>query len=248
MTRTEVTDEQIREAQAGDQAAMWDIVSAHDPMVKSIIQAVAPGAGKEAREDMLQDGRAVLIEYIRRYDTAVSAAALPTYAYRAIRHAITESWLTSSSGMTIEISAVLRVRSALATHGGNVEAAWQDLQERNMQRGTFIAALDALSSPESLEAPIQDGDNGATLADTIADPTADVTSPVERRDLARWLMTQIAPRQSYALRAHYGIQMTAVPDAEAAGHLQTTPANVRVLRTRGVAAAKTVATVHDIAA
>ncbi|MGW1828876.1 sigma factor [Streptomyces tubercidicus] len=257
MSRIEVTDEQIREAQSGNETAMWDIVSAHDPMVKSIIQSVAPSAGREDREDMLQDGRAVLIEHIRRYDRTVNAASLTTFAYRAVRHAIAEAWLTSSSGMTIEVSAVLRVRSALAAAEGDVEAAWAELHgSSSLTRETFMAALDALSSPESLDAPMlaspksvaQDGAGFASLRDTIADPTADITSPTERRDLARWLVTQIAPRQSYALRAYYGIQMTAVPDAEAAGHLQTTAANVRVLRKRGVDAAKTVAAAHRIVA
>ncbi|WP_328742952.1 hypothetical protein OG436_29615 [Streptomyces caniferus] len=249
MNRIEVTDEQIREAQSGSQDAMWEIVSAHDPMVKSIIQAVAPGAGNEAREDMLQDGRAVLIEHIRRYDQTVSAASLSTFAYRAVRSAIANSWLTTSSGFTIEASEAVRVRAALGRAGGDVDEAFAELHtSRGMTRETFMALLEALAPTDSLEAPANNSDQGATVADTIADPVADVTSPVERRDLARWLMEQIAPRQSYALRAYYGIQMTSVPDADAASHLQTTAANVRVLRKRGVDAAKAVAATNDIAA
>lgn len=74
MSRVEVTDEQIREAQAGDGDAMWAIVSAFDPMLSSVIKSVAPGANAEDREDLLQEARAVLIQHIRDYDSSTSSA------------------------------------------------------------------------------------------------------------------------------------------------------------------------------
>jgi RNA polymerase primary sigma factor len=103
--------------------------------------------------------------------------------------------------------------------------------------------VEALEGAESLDAPIGDGDEGEalTLADVVADPCADVTSPTERRDYARWLMTQIAPRQAFALKAFYGVNMTAIPDAEAAAELGVKPARLRTLRHDGCESARKVA-------
>jgi RNA polymerase primary sigma factor len=258
MTRIEVTDEQIHAAQGGDSDAMWEIVQAVDPMLKGIIRSAAPRASAEDAEDYLQEGRAVLIQHIRDYDSSSSAAQLTSYVYRAVRRAIAEADVMAKSPLTLDPTQALRVRRALWECGGNVEDAWATFRDaasptKRMSRELFIAMVEALAGAESLDAPAntgsgQDIHESLTLSDVIADKDATVTDPLERRDLARWLMTQIPQRQSLALRAFYGIGMTRMTDPEICADLEVNGVALRRLRSRGVFSARTVADAHDLVA
>jgi RNA polymerase primary sigma factor len=257
MSRMVVTDEHIRAAQGGDGDAMWLILQAYEPMLFSVIRSVAPTAGADDAEDLLQEARAVLIQHVRDYDTETSSAQLHTYAHRAVRRAVMTEWTKSTTALTIEPEAARRVKHALWEHDGDLDKAWASLSadedpRRRMSRQLFIATVEALAGAECLDAPLHDGTDGqsagGTLADTIPDTTSDYINPLERRQLARWLMTKIQNRQSLALRAHYGIGMTQADDADVAADLGIKPAAVRQLRSRGVSAARAVAQRHDIAA
>jgi RNA polymerase primary sigma factor len=263
MNRIEVTDEQILAAQTGDGDAMWDIVQSFDPMLKSIIRSAAPSASAEDAEDHLQEGRAVLIQHIRDYDSSSSSAQLSSYVYRAVRRAIAEADVVSKTPLTIDATAALRVRWALWECGGDTERAWATFRDatsptKRMSRELFIAMVEALAGTESLDSPFagsltrragaMERDNGLTLADVLEDRATSVTDPLERRDLARWLMTQIPQRQSLALRAFYGVGMTRMTDPELCADLEVNGVALRRLRSRGVASARTVADAHDLAA
>lgn len=258
MSRTEITDEQIKAAQAGDSDAMWEIVQAADPMLKGIVRSVVPKANAEDAEDYLQEARAVLIQHVRGYDSSSSAAQLTSFVYRAVRRAIAEADVMSKTPLTIDPTAALRVRHALWEAGGNVEEAWKTFRDaasptKRMSRELFIAMIEALAGADSLDATMHgksghDAHDELTLSDVIADKDAAVTEPLERRDLARWLMTQIPQRQSLALRAFYGIGMTRMTDPEVCADLEVNGAALRRLRSRGVASARYVADAHDLAA
>lgn len=246
-----VTDEMIHAAQAGDSDAMWQVISAHDSLVHGIVRSVAPGAKRDDMDDLIQEARAVLVQRIRSYDSTSSAARLHSYAYPTIRRAVAEAWVRMTTGLAIDAGTALRVKRALVDYDGNREAAYLSMHARyGTSREAFLATVDALADVEWLDAPIGgDGDSdNLSLADIVADPTADVSDVTERRELARWLLNQIANRQSYALRSFYGIGMEKAPDADVAAHLRTTPAAVRQLRTKGVRSAQTVAQRHSLAA
>ncbi|MER5501328.1 sigma-70 family RNA polymerase sigma factor [Streptomyces sp. NPDC002561] len=255
---TTVTTEQIRAAQAGDQAAMWEIVTAYEPIMGRIIRGVAPGATRDQRDDLIQEARAVLLQHIHSYDSDSSAASLATYAYTAIRRAVAEEWLGASTTVSVDRSAALRVRRALWDTEGDVEGAWMIVSSdvdprRRMSREAFVSVCEALADATSFDAPVDvrhgSGIDGhVTLADTIPDTSADFTSVTERRDLARWLMTQIPQRQSLALRAFYGVGMMQQPEAETAAEMGTTRKNLEVLRSRGKKTARIVADAHAISA
>ncbi|BDM70560.1 hypothetical protein HEK616_40470 [Streptomyces nigrescens] len=248
MSHSTVTPELIREAQAGNESALWEVVSAHDYLIRSIVSSVAPGASREAAEDLLQEGRAVILERLRSYDAEVGGGSLTTAAYVYLRRAITEEWLRMSTGLTISAGTVIRVRAELARQDGDVEAASRALAAE-VDKGSVLAVVEALAGMESLEAPMSaDDERGATLADTIADPTSEVTDPAERRALARWLMEQIPARQAYALRAFHGVGMSPVPDVDAANQLQVKPGVLRNLRSRGLISARSVAANNNLAA
>ncbi|KUN16463.1 hypothetical protein AQJ23_45130 [Streptomyces antibioticus] len=264
MSRIEITDEQISAAQSGDSDAMWEIVSAFDPMLKSIIRSVSPRASVEDAEDYLQEARAVLIQHIRDYNSSASSAQLSSYVYQAARRAIAEADVVNRTPLTIDPTAAIRVRRALWECGGDVEAAWATFRDatsvtKRMSREAFLAMIEALADTISFDAPADDrkgglssgnpgNGSGLTLVDVIADPASEVTDPVERRDLARWLMTQIPQRQSLALRAFYGVGMTRQEEQETCADLAVKPSALRKLRSNGATSARKVADAHGLAA
>ncbi|WP_406324034.1 sigma factor [Streptomyces niveus] len=258
MSRIEVTDELIREAQAGNGDAMWEIVSAYEPMLKAAIRSVAPSAGQDDTEGLLQEARATLIQHVRDYDTEASAASLYTYAHRAVRRAVAEEWLNATTSLTVEASTALTVKRALWEAGGDVEGAWLAVSsatdaKRRLSWEVFTSVIEALADVACLDegVKVRSGDSQvghATLADTIPDASSDFTDPVERRELARYLLSQIPSRQSLALRAFYGIGMSQSPDAETAADMAVTLAALRKLRSNGVISARAAAHTHDLAA
>lgn len=255
MNRVEVTDEQIAAAQAGDGDAMWEIVQAFDAMFSSMIRSVAKGASAEDAEDLLQEARAVLIQHVRDYSSEASSATLTSFVFQAARRRIQEEHVRSSTALTVDPTAVLRVRRALWQADGDVEGAWMIVstcpnERSRMERERFMAVVDAMVSVERFDAPAGDDMDGAglTLADVIADPFAEISDPAERRDLARWLMEQIPQRQAFALRAFYGVQMTKQEDPQTCADMGINGAALRRLRSRGVSSARTVADVHGLTA
>jgi RNA polymerase primary sigma factor len=168
-----------------------------------------------------------------------------------------------STPLSIDPTAALRVKYALWEHGSDVDAAWASFRDaedptKRMSRETFIAMVEALAEAGSLDAPVravekgsapQDGgDYGLSLADVIPDPSSEISGAVERRDLARWLMTQIPQRQAFALRAYYGVGMTKQTEQETCADMGVKPSNLRGLRSAGTKSARRVADVHGIAA
>ncbi|MFJ3588629.1 sigma-70 family RNA polymerase sigma factor [Streptomyces sp. NPDC090231] len=251
-----VTDAQILAAQGGDEMAMWDIVSAYDPMIRSVIRSAAKGAAEEGKaEDLLQEGRIVLIQHIREYSTDGSAASLSSFAYRAIRRAIAEEWIRTSSALTVNPVMVIRVRRAFWEADGDADRAWTivstfpDVTHR-ISREAFVSVCEALADVDSLEAPLSSDAHGATLGDTLPDATADFTDEAERRNLAQWLLTQIPQRQAYALRAFYGVGGRKITDEQASDELGVSSHKkcqaVRQLRAHGVVSARNVAAGNHI--
>ncbi|MFF1625615.1 hypothetical protein [Streptomyces sp. NPDC058272] len=249
MTRTEVTDAQVSAAQAGDGDAMWEIVQAFDPMMKSIIRSAAPRAFADDMEDLLQEARAVLIQHVRDYDSSGDSAALTSFVYRAVRRTVQETHISMTTTLAVDPTTAIRVKRALWEAQGDIGKALESInsgarEDHRMSRERFMGTLEALASTDSLDAPAggEDGDgSGLTLSDVIADPSATLTDSIERRDYARWLMTQIPARQAFALRAFYGVNMTAMPDAEAASDLGIKPVALRQLRKNGAVSARKVA-------
>ncbi|MEV5319113.1 hypothetical protein AB0K92_15910 [Streptomyces sp. NPDC052687] len=257
MNQVEVNDGQIKAAQAGDSDAMWAIVQSFDGMFRGMIRSVAPGASADDAEDYLQEARAVLIQHVRDYNSDSSSAKLSSYVYRAARRAIAEADVTNRSPLTIDPTAAIRVKRALWEAGGSIDRAWETFRDaeptKRMSRELFLAMVEALAGADSFDRPIpgkgsSTKDEEVTLADVIADPSTEITDPIERRDLARWLMTQIPQRQSLALRSFYGVGMMRQEDAAVCADLGINGVALRRLRSRGVVSARTVASTHGLAA
>ncbi|MCY0926266.1 sigma-70 family RNA polymerase sigma factor [Streptomyces sp. H27-H1] len=252
MTKASVDIEVVRAAQGGDQNAMWIVISEYDGVLMSIVRSVAPAASRTDVEDLHQEARAALITCLRAYDTT-SDASLSSYAYASVRRAVAEHWVRSTTSLTVDPTAVLRVRRALWTSEGDIEGAWMLLSmsadsRKIMSREVFVSCLETLHPRISLDAPVSDDESDGdrrTLADDIPD-VVDTESDTDRRDFARWLLTQISPRQSYALRAFYGIRTQQMPDEAVADELGIRPATLRQLRKDGKDSARRVAGLMDL--
>ncbi|WP_069752914.1 sigma-70 family RNA polymerase sigma factor [Streptomyces sp. EN16] len=246
-----VPTETILAAQGGDADAMWQIVSTYEPMLKSVVRSVAPGADADTSGDLLQEARAVLIQHVRAYSTETDSAQLHSFAYRAIRRAVAEEWLRSTTSLSVDPSAALAVRRALWNTEGDVEGAWTIVSSvadprRRMSREAFVSVCEALTDVMSLEASVDvrhgyGMDGHVTLAETIPDASSTFTDAAERQDLARYLLSEIPQRRAYALRAFYGIGMQTRTDQEVAADLDVRPGGVRVLRSQGLDSARRVA-------
>ncbi|WP_329168364.1 hypothetical protein OG709_30095 [Streptomyces sp. NBC_01267] len=254
MSQIIITDEQIAAAQAGDGDAMWEIVSACEPMIKGLIHSVAPGATADEADNLLQEGRTVLLERLRDYDSTRSTAALYTYAYTAVRRAIMEEAVRTSTPLTVDPGSVIRVRRAMYEADGNevqaLRALSSDPDPRNrMSAGKFANVWMACQAPESFDAPLPDEvGESLTVADILPDASADFTQEADRVNLAHWLMTKVSVRQSYALRAFHGVGMESVPDNLVAADMAIKHSTLRQLRKDGASSAKRVADKYNIAA
>lgn len=254
MTATQVTDALIIAAQGGDRDAMWQIVSTYEGVLVSIVRAVASTAKPEQLDDLLQEARAILIQHVHAFEVKTSSAQLSTFAHRAVRRGVATEWVRMTTGLTIEPSAALAVRRALHQTQGDIEGAWMIVgsdadPRRRMSREAFVAVLEALEGTDSLDAPAGgDEDGSMTVGDTLPDPDGDFTTDTQRRELARFLLGQIANRQALALRAFYGIGMTQMTDQETALDMQVSTTRVRTLRGDGIKSARRLAGVHGIAA
>ncbi|GAA3018754.1 sigma-70 family RNA polymerase sigma factor [Streptomyces fulvorobeus] len=251
-TPASVTAEQIQAAQDGDADAMWQIVSAYEPILKSVIRSVAPAANQEDAEDLLQEARVVLIQHIREYRTEASSAQLHSFAFRAVRRAVAEEWLRSTTSLSVDPSAALTVKRVLWEEEGDVDRAFTTVSadadpRRRMSREAFVSVCEALASPIRLDTPQENvrgavpEDGNMTMADRIPDTLSSFTDSTERRDLARYLLNEIPQRRAYALKAYYGINMQALTDAEVSTDMQVTAKAVRDLRSKGLESAREVA-------
>jgi DNA-directed RNA polymerase specialized sigma subunit len=252
-TASTITADTIRDAQAGDSDAMWQVVSSMEGVLRGIVHSVASTASDDDRKDLMQEARVELISRIGAYETDASAA-LSTFVFAGVRRAVADAWLHSSTSLTANPERVYRVRRALAEAEGNVEMAWMLVSapatrsgRKALSRETFMSIIAALQPCASLDEQA-DGD-GVTLADTLVDPAGlDVDDPSARRALAHWLLRQLAPRQAYVLRAFYGIGMDRQEDAATADMLDIKPGSVRRLRNLAIKSAQRVAVSHSLIA
>ncbi|MFJ6237985.1 sigma factor [Streptomyces griseus] len=259
-TPVAVTTSQIQAAQGGDQSAMWGIVDAYEPMIRAAIRSAAPAAQGEDVEDLLQEGRIVLIQHVRQYNTEASSASLSSFAYRALHRAIAEEWVRMSNAFKVDPTKVIRVRRALWEAEGRADVAWKIVSEavdptHRMSREAFVSICEALVSTCALDGPTSrvNGASGGeegflTPAEVIPDTSADFTDATERKAFAHYLLSEIPQRQAYALRAFHGVGMTETPDCDTAADLGLSVPTLRQLRSAGMRSCRTVASSHGLAA
>ncbi|KPC89923.1 hypothetical protein ADL27_38580 [Streptomyces sp. NRRL F-6602] len=247
-----VTPATVRSAQGGDSDATWDVVQALDPVIRAAIRTAdrSGTASASDREDALQDARAAVLTALRSYDSEVGASLI-TYMTPIIVEAVANELTRGRCSVTRDPKVVRTVRHALAVADGDVEQAWAALEGRKtVSRARFLAVLESEREPLTWDAPAGGDGESITLQEAVPAPEPD--TDMERRDYARWLLTQIAPRQSFALRAFYGVQMTQRHDTEASFEMGVTPARLRRLRFDGCESARRVAaqysTLSDLAA
>ncbi|WP_282203935.1 sigma-70 family RNA polymerase sigma factor [Kitasatospora fiedleri] len=257
MQQTEITDDMIQTAQAGDSGAMWLIIDAHDSLLRGIVNTVVGTARNvEEREDLMQEARCALISAVLAYDTA-SAAKLASWAYRLVHRSVLVAWLGMTTTVTVEPDLLITARRAITRAGGDMERAYASINAQRAGDGTrriggtvsrqrWDAVVAELTTPVvQWDAPAggsgtSDG-TALTLADTVPDTSADRSAErAEARALAEQALGSILPRRALVLRATYGIGMPEMTSSEIAGHLGHVTVNrVRTIRAEGLAQART---------
>lgn len=249
MPMPEITTDTIRAAQGGDQDAMWEIISGYDPLLISIISAAAPHANAEQREDLHQEARAVLLARVHAYTVDADAAALYTYAYRAVHGAVLVEWTRMTTAPAADPETVRRARTLMAEMDGDLEAVVAEMHTRyRASRTVVLAACDAAREVWHWDHRVTRGSAHLALSDVVPATEPSPSAVATSKHLAHWLLSQIAARQAHCLRAYYGIGARRRDDREVASEMGITPATVRQLRARGVSAARRVAAAHDVAA
>ncbi|MFD8595422.1 hypothetical protein ACFV1L_10510 [Kitasatospora sp. NPDC059646] len=250
---TVITADLVQSAQAGNSDAMWQIVSALEPQLASIVATVMGEFYRvphhiPMREDLMQEARAALITVVAGYDTT-GPAALMTRAYWPVVNAVTTAWLASRTGPSVSMASLLRIRRALGKARGDREYAFvlvnqhcEEQKKGRMSRDQFDHVLEAWWSVTVDLDEVLPGHSTTTIADTIPDTsTARATHLAEVRDLAEQALTSILPRRALVLRGTYGVGMPEMTDEELAGHLGNVgPSRVRGIRREALAQARTV--------
>lgn len=242
MGYTDFSAETVTAAMGGDPTAVCEIVTALEGTIWSVVRREAPTAGYHQIEDLVQEGRACIVERLRSYDAErPDPELLVTVLQYHLRKVVSEEAARASSVLSVEPSAVKRVRAALAESQGDVRGAWVIVSDADrkhaMSRETFVSVLEAMAEAGTLDVPLGGGhDDGDALClvDVIADVAPDFADRQSNQQLVAWILRQLSLRENLALRAYYGIGMQKTEDVDQAAQMGISSANLRQLRTRGI--------------
>ena len=218
MARQRLTAQQERElaiaAESGDPNACRKLVDAFLPAIAALARTYQAGVGVE-RQELVQEGVAGLLFAAQRFDPRLRT---PFWAYAVfwVRKAMQE--LVAELGRPVALSdravrGLAQIRAArrehLQAHGVELTSA-----ELSHATGFTLGQVESLlateRTPRGMEEPLaSDGEAGATVADTIADPGAEeayeqVLDEIEVR-VVRDLADRLDERERAVIRAHYGL-------------------------------------------
>ncbi|MCB2222870.1 MAG: sigma-70 family RNA polymerase sigma factor [Actinobacteria bacterium] len=230
-----------REARLGRQAK--------DRFVASNLRLVVANARRFANAnglemgDLVQEGNLGLIRAVEKFDWR-KGFKFSTYATWWIRQALQRAVAEKSRVVRIPVhlhETLGTIRSASSTLRGILgrEPRPEEIAE---ETGIDLAQVEralAVSSEVSIEQPV--GEDGAELADFIADADADdIGLAAERADVARELRSAVSrldERERYILTARFGFGEDGIPRTleEIGGSLKLTPERIRQLEKRALA-------------
>jgi RNA polymerase sigma factor for flagellar operon FliA len=224
-----VDDLWSRYKRTGDRRLRDRLIVRYSPLVKFVAGRVSAGLPRTVEQaDLISYGMFGLIDAIDKFDTSRSIK-FETYAITRIKGAIIDElrsldWVPRS--VRTKARSVEQAYAALATALGRPAtdaevAAELKISEAELQRlfGQIsyinIAALD-----EVLSGGRGDSAEGATLADTIADPGDGPTAPFEREEMKRILagaVNRLGDREKIVLTLYYYERMTLAQIGEVLG-------------------------------
>jgi RNA polymerase primary sigma factor len=221
-------------AEAGDVDASRRLVEVFLPSIAALARHFPTGAGIE-RQELMQEGVAGLLFAAQRYNSGLGT---PFWAYASwwVRKAMQElvAELTRpvalSDRATRRLAQITTARSEhLRDHG-----AEPTIEQLSRATGFTFAQLESLLAiervPRGMEERLSEGAT-ATVADTIADPTAElafdrVLDEIEIRE-ARQFAECLDERERAVIRGHYGLGQPAQTLNQIGGTLGLTAERAR---------------------
>ncbi|WP_181009007.1 sigma factor [Streptomyces sp. SM12] len=239
--RAQISTEDVQSAQSGDTDAMGRIIGAMGPVIESILRSHAPDATREDAADLRQEGAIAVMMAVTAWSTA-GGASVVAYAYPRIQSAVRDAYLRSRPGsMTTDSRRERMIRSALARHDGDMDAAYADVAGQvSMKRSRFDAMVRATDDATHLDA--DDSEHpGETVGSMLAAPGHD-TEAVRARETVASIFAdpRVSARDEFCMRAEHGVGMPPEERAQVARLLGVGPVTHRKILSRAYATARMV--------
>jgi RNA polymerase sigma factor for flagellar operon FliA len=213
----------------GDRRLRDRLIVRYSPLVKFVAGRVSAGLPRSIEQaDLISYGMFGLIDAIEKFDTSRSIK-FETYAILRIKGAIIDE-LRSIDWVPRSVRAKARsVEQAYAALGASLgrpptdrELADElDISETELQR-VFgqISYVNIVALDEVVSGGRAEDTDGATLADTIADPDDGPTAPFEREEMKQILagaVNRLGDREKIVLTLYYYESMTLAQIGEVLG-------------------------------
>lgn len=200
----EQTLELIRLAQRGDAQAQESLVVHNIALVKSIVKKFI-GRGVEF-EDMLQIGSLGLIKAVRNYDESYnvrfSTYAVPMIAGEIRRFLRDDGMIKVSRSIKELCVKAITAQEKLNVKLGREPKISEIAAEIGAQPEDVAAALESARPCQSIDEPLFDDGNDASLSDRLVAPKTD-ESAVLNRILLKELITMLEPRERQLIMLRY---------------------------------------------
>ena len=220
----------------GDADARRELVAAFLPAIYGLTRRFPIGSGVE-RQELVQEGVAGLLFAARRYDSGLDT---PFWAYASfwVRKAMQELVAELTRPVALSDRAARGLAQLKAARREHLLAHGAEPTHVELSRATGftleqLASLQALErSPRGMEEPLSaDAGSGATVADTIVDPSAErayerVLDAIEIRAV-RDLADELNERERTVIHAHYGLDQPAQTLNQIGGALGLTAERAR---------------------
>jgi RNA polymerase sigma factor for flagellar operon FliA len=213
----------------GDRRLRDRLIVRYSPLVKFVAGRVSTGLPRSIEQaDLISYGMFGLIDAIEKFDTSRNIK-FETYAILRIKGAIIDE-LRSIDWVPRSVRARARsVEQAYAALGASLgrpptdrEVADElDISEAELQR-TFgqISYVNLVALDEVVSGGRAEDADGATLADTIADPGDGPTAPFDREEMKQILagaVNRLGDREKIVLTLYYYESMTLAQIGEVLG-------------------------------
>ncbi len=201
-----------RRCAQGDEEAVRQMVSSNLRLVVSVAREYA-GRGVPLL-DLIQEGSIGLLVAARKFDYTLDYR-FSTYATKWIRQGVTRCLMNHGGVIRVPLHTAERMRRVSAAQAALLQETGEDPTPEQIAEkcGLPVDKVKKLLSlaPQtcSLDAPMGDGEDDATLGAVLADRQA--SEPQEelvRQELRRTLdalLDRLTPRQREVLQLHYGL-------------------------------------------
>ena len=201
-----------RRCAQGDEEAVRQMVSSNLRLVVSVAREYA-GRGVPLL-DLIQEGSIGLLVAARKFDYTLDYR-FSTYATKWIRQGVTRCLMNHGGVIRVPLHTAERMRRVSAAQAALLQETGEDPTPEQIAEKCSLPVdkvkklLSLAPQTCSLDAPMGDGEDDATLGAVLADRQA--SEPQEelvRQELRRTLdalLDRLTPRQREVLQLHYGL-------------------------------------------